>query len=97
MPHLLRSTTPLNTTSWPSKPSHDFRSQDCTRVPEAAHDLGPLRRQVSEIVDSILSDTTPEDAPVREKLRWHLANNPGQPEKALLGHLLAVSAEQEAN
>ncbi|HSN35232.1 MAG TPA: hypothetical protein VLT34_02680 [Arthrobacter sp.] len=97
MPHLLRSTTPLSTTTRLSKSSHDFRPQDCTRSPELDHDLGPLRLQVSQILDAILSDTKPEDAHVREKLRWHIANNPGQPEKALLGHLLAVSAEQDAS
>jgi hypothetical protein len=51
---------------------------------------------VSAIIDAILSDSRPEEAPVREKLRWHLANCPGQPEKALLNHLLSVSVEQEA-
>ena len=68
---------------------------------DRAHDvdpgLGPLRRQVSAIIDTILSDTTPDEAQVRDRLRWHVANNPGQPEKALLGHLLSVSEEQPAS
>ncbi|MDR7084514.1 hypothetical protein J2X01_003825 [Arthrobacter ginsengisoli] len=34
---------------------------------------------------------------MREDLRRHVANNPGQPEKALLSHLLAVSTEQQAS
>jgi hypothetical protein len=55
-----------------------------------------LRRQVSSIIDAILSDTKPEDAQVRERLRRHVANNPGQPEKALLNHLLSVAVEQGA-
>jgi hypothetical protein len=46
---------------------------------------------VSAIIDAILSETKPEEAPVREELRWHVANNPGRPEKALLDHLLSVS------
>ncbi|MET1021891.1 MAG: hypothetical protein ABWX69_06800 [Arthrobacter sp.] len=59
--------------------------------------MDPLRRQVYAIIDAILSDTKPEEAGVRAKLRGHLANNPGQPEKALLDHLLSVSEEQEAS
>ncbi|MDP9983484.1 hypothetical protein J2W14_002905 [Pseudarthrobacter oxydans] len=100
MPHLLRSTTSPATR--PSKSSPESRPPEHRRSPEAdrAHhidpDLGPLRRQVSAIIDAILSDTTPDEAQVRERLSWHVANNPGQPEKALLGHLLSVSEEQAA-
>ena len=97
MPHLLRSTTSPRTASWPSKSSPGFRPQEYRRSPEVDPDLEPLRRQVSAIIDAILSDTRPEEAHVREKLRWHLANCPGQPEKALLNHLLSVSVEQEAS
>jgi hypothetical protein len=97
MPHLLRSTTSPRTTTWPSKSSAGFRPQEYRRSPEVDPDLEPLRRQVSAIIDAILSDTTPDEAQVREKLRWHVANNPGQPEKALLSHLLSVSVEQEAS
>ncbi|QDY91623.1 hypothetical protein E7Y32_01950 [Arthrobacter sp. UKPF54-2] len=53
--------------------------------------MEPLRRQVSAIIDAILSETKPEEALVREQLRRHVANNPGQPEKALLNHLLSIS------
>jgi hypothetical protein len=52
---------------------------------------------VSAIIDAILAESKPEEAHVRKKLRWHVANNPGQPEKALLSHLLSVSVEQEAS
>jgi hypothetical protein len=31
---------------------------------------------------------------VREKLQWHVANNPGRPEKALLEHLRTVADQQ---
>jgi hypothetical protein len=99
MPHLLRSTTPLRATTRPSKSSPGSRPQEYRRSPEANEvepDLGPLRRQVTSIIDAILSDTKPEEAQVREKLRWHVANNPGQPEKALLSHLLSVSVEEAA-
>ncbi|MCB5290889.1 hypothetical protein [Arthrobacter sp. SO3] len=96
MPHLLKSTASLNTVRTP-KSSQDSWAQDCRRSTDGEHDLGPLRRQVSAIIDAILADTTPDEAPVREKLRWHVANNPGQPEKALLSHLLSVSVEQHAS
>ena len=77
MPHLLLST--------------ETRTRHAARSPETSEDLEPLRRQVSAIIDAILSETKPEEAPVREELRWHVANNPGRPEKALLDHLLSVS------
>lgn len=97
MPHLLRSTTSPMTATWPSKSSSGFRPQEYRRSPEVDPDLEPLRRQVSAIIDAILSDTKPEEAQVREKLRRHVANNPGQPEKALLSHLLSVSVDEEAS
>ena len=96
MPNLLMSTTSLKTSTRPSKSSGDSGPREYRRSPEADADLGPLRQQVSAIIDAILSDTKPEEAEVREKLCWHVANNPGQPEKALLSHLLSVSVEQEA-
>ncbi|MDN4642402.1 hypothetical protein [Arthrobacter sp. PsM3] len=96
MPNLLKSNASLNTVR-PPKSSQESWAQECRRSADGEHDLSPLRRQVSAIIDAILADTTPEEAPVREKLRWHVANNPGQPEKALLSHLLAVSAEQQAS
>jgi hypothetical protein len=77
MPHLLLSTETL--------------TRHAARTPEVLGDPEPLRRQVSAIIDAILSQTNPDDAPVREQLRRHVADNPGQPEKALLNHLLAVS------
>lgn len=77
MPHLLLSTE--------ARPLHAVRS------PEAASEFDPLRRQVTDIIDAILSDENPEEALVRERLRQHVADNPGQPEKALLNHLLSVS------
>ncbi len=58
-------------------------------------DLEPLRRQSRSIINEVLADTNPEEADVRDKLRWHVENNPGQPEKALLDHLLTVAVEEE--
>ena len=60
-------------------------------------DLEPLRRQAASIIDEVLAGTNPEEAEVREKLQWHVANNPGQPEKALLEHLLTVGVRQDAS
>lgn len=97
MPHLMRSTTSPRVTSGPSRTSPDYRSQEHRRSTEVDHGLEPLRQQVSAIIDAILSDTKPEEAHVREKLRQHIKNNPGQPEKALLCHLLAVSVDQDAS
>lgn len=100
MPNLLMSNTSLGTTARRANPSPDSRPQENSKSAAAHPNLGPLRRQVSAIIDAILSDTKPEEAHVREKLRRHVANNPGQPEKALLGHLLTVksveAAEQQA-
>ena len=58
-------------------------------------DLEPLRRQAMSIINEVLADTNPDEAEVREKLRWHVTNNPGKPEKALLDHMLTVAVEQE--
>ena len=77
MPHLLLST--------------ETRTRHAARSPETHEDLEPLRRQVSAIIEAILAETKPDEALVREQLRWHVANNPGEPEKALLNHLLSVS------
>ncbi|MCB5283884.1 hypothetical protein QK292_11715 [Arthrobacter sp. AL08] len=96
MPKLLMSTTSLRTSSRPPRSFPGSLRQEYRRSPEVDSDLGPLRLQVSGIIDSILADTKPEEAAVREKLRWHVANHPGQPEKALLSHLLSVSVQAEA-
>jgi hypothetical protein len=57
--------------------------------------LEPLRRQSASIISEVMAGTNPEEEQVREQLRWHVANNPGQPEKALLDHLLAVGVRQD--
>ncbi|TQJ33571.1 hypothetical protein FBY36_0786 [Arthrobacter sp. SLBN-122] len=50
----------------------------------------PLQLQAMEIIDEILSSAVPGEAGVRESLRRHVADYPGQPEKALLLHMLTV-------
>jgi hypothetical protein len=53
---------------------------------EVAH-LG-LQLQAMEIIDEILSGTEPCEADVRSSLTWHVEHNPGQPQRALLMHML---------
>jgi hypothetical protein len=96
MPHLLMSNESLKSATRPAKSHSNSRIPEHQRFHEVDPDLEPLRRQVSAIIDAILADTKPEEAEVREKLRWHVADNPGQPEKALLSHLLSMSVQQAA-
>ena len=77
------------------RPSSVARLQDYRRARKAAPDIEPLRMQVSTIIDAILTDSAPDDADVREKLRGHVARNPGRPEQALLGHLIALSDRRD--
>ncbi|MEV5053568.1 hypothetical protein [Arthrobacter sp. LAR12-1-1.1] len=105
MPHLLMSNDEPDTAATPADssptvlqfPRFGHSRNRAVRVSQfrgADPDLEPLRRQATSIIDEVLADTNPEDAPVREKLRWHVANNPGQPEKALLDHLRTVADQQ---
>lgn len=96
MPHLLMSNESLKSATRPAKSYSNPRTSEPQRFPATDPDLEPLRRQVSAIIDEILADTRPDEAEVREKLRWHVADNPGQPEKALLSHLLSLSVQQAA-
>lgn len=107
MPHLLMSNQPLDSATPPSQPSTEstileFRRPGDSSSPaipakpsEAEHDLEPLRLQVTSIIDEILAETGPAEAEVRERLRRHVAEHPGQPEKALLKHLLMASIVQD--
>ncbi|QCB98644.1 hypothetical protein E5206_18460 [Arthrobacter sp. PAMC25564] len=110
MQHSLMSNEPSSSAPL-SKPSSDSdaqvlefrRPRGLERTPSLSldqlgadeQDLGPLRGQVTEIIDAILAETGPEEAEVRDNLRRQVANHPGQPEKALLKHLLNLSAQQE--
>lgn len=77
----------------PSRTSHTLRTTRTSREWARAHeDLAPLRRQVTEIIDAILAGTGPAEYEVREQLRRLVASHPGRPEKALLKHLLRLSA-----
>ncbi|MHA7222832.1 hypothetical protein ACX80S_11000 [Arthrobacter sp. RHLT1-20] len=97
MPHLLMSNESLRTSASRPRSSPVSRIQNFRRSAEVDPDLEPLRQQVGAIIDAILADTKPEEAEVREKLRWHVADNPGKPEKALLSHLLSMPVRQDAS
>ena len=75
-------------------PSSVAQLNDYRQAKAVDPDLEPLRLQVSTIIDAILADSRPDEADVREKLRRHVARNPGRPEKALLGHLISMSDHQ---
>lgn len=49
-----------------------------------------IRRQAREIINAVLSDPSPGQARARDLLREHLAAHPGNPEKALAEHLMAL-------
>ncbi|QCB97600.1 EAL domain-containing protein [Arthrobacter sp. PAMC25564] len=49
-----------------------------------------IRRQASEIIRAVLADQAPGEARARDQLREHVAAHPGQPEKALAQHLMAL-------
>lgn len=49
-----------------------------------------LQLQVLEIIDEILSGTAPGETDARNSLRMHVDRNPGQPQRALLMHMLSV-------
>jgi EAL domain-containing protein (putative c-di-GMP-specific phosphodiesterase class I) len=56
--------------------------------------LRGLRRQVLEIIDEVLSDSSQATDAVREQLRQQIAAHPGRPEEALLAHLTSLRSEQ---
>jgi hypothetical protein len=107
MPHLLMSNDESDTAATPAD-----SSPTVLQFPRLGHtrhravrprhfrgadpDLEALRRQATSIIEEVLASTNPEEAEVREKLQWHVANNPGQPEKALLEHLRTVADQQES-
>lgn len=55
-----------------------------------------IRRQAREIINAVLSDPSPGQARARDLLREHLAAHPGNPERALAEHLMALRSLIEA-
>lgn len=63
-----------------------------------------IRGQAWNIIESVLDDATPQSEWAREQLRGRMESNPGNPERALLEHLMATrsitdqdSGDSEAN
>ncbi|CAN7239920.1 5S rRNA maturation endonuclease (ribonuclease M5) [Arthrobacter sp. PvP023] len=52
--------------------------------------LEPIRHQSWEIINAILTDTDPEGSEIRNQLRRCLNKNQGNPERALLMHLMSM-------
>jgi 5S rRNA maturation endonuclease (ribonuclease M5) len=57
--------------------------------------LEPIRHQSWEIINSILTDTDPEGADIRNQLRRCLDKSHGNPERALLMHLMSMPGRSE--
>ena len=57
-------------------------------------DLRILRRQVWEVIDSVLNGNAPEA--VRNNLKRYISRNPGRPERALLQHLMSLPGLADA-
>jgi hypothetical protein len=51
-----------------------------------------IRHQAVRIIDAVLADTAPEHDRARELLRQQIAAHPGNPERALMEHLVALKA-----
>jgi hypothetical protein len=49
-----------------------------------------LQLQALEIIEDILSGTDPAEAAARESLQRQVDRNPGQPQRALLVHMLTI-------
>ncbi|MBT2535288.1 hypothetical protein J7I79_03890 [Arthrobacter sp. ISL-69] len=57
--------------------------------------LEPIRHQSWEIINAILADTDPEGSEIRNQLRRCLSKNQGNPERALLMHLMSMPGRSE--
>jgi 5S rRNA maturation endonuclease (ribonuclease M5) len=57
--------------------------------------LEPIRHQSWEIINAILMDTDPEGSEIRNQLRRCLDKNQGNPERALLMHLMSMPGRSE--
>lgn len=59
-------------------------------------DVETLRHQASDIIESILEESEPEGSEVRDTLRLCLSLNVGNPERALLQHLMSLRSRSQA-
>ncbi|GAP54346.1 hypothetical protein AHiyo6_09110 [Arthrobacter sp. Hiyo6] len=59
-------------------------------APPPQVNLEPIRRQSRDIINAILMGTDPESSLIREQLRRCLYKYRGNPERALLMHLMSM-------
>jgi EAL domain-containing protein (putative c-di-GMP-specific phosphodiesterase class I) len=64
-------------------------------IPPSAAGDPSIRGQARDIIESVLDDPSPQSEWARERLRSRMASHPGQPERALLEHLIATRALTE--
>jgi hypothetical protein len=64
--------------------------------PDKFLDVETLRHQASDIIESILDETEPEGSEIRDRLRLCLSLNVGNPERALLQHLMSLRSRNQA-
>lgn len=64
-----------------------------SRAPLSVHEevaLLDLQLQALEIIEEIMSGTDPAEAGARASLSLFVERNPGQPQRALLLHMLSI-------
>lgn len=76
----------------------EFSLPSATRADASQGRVGPaslpqsesagLRAQALELIDDVLADSDPGGEWARRQLRRHVASHPGEPERALLAHLM---------
>jgi hypothetical protein len=64
--------------------------------PDKFLDVETLRHQASDIIESILDETEPEGSEIRDRLRLCVSLNVGNPERALLQHLMSLRSRNQA-
>ena len=67
-------------------------TRDLVSDAEQAASADGIRHQAARIIDAVLADTAPDHDRARELLRQQIAAHPGNPERALMEHLLALKA-----
>ncbi|MBT2593970.1 EAL domain-containing protein [Arthrobacter sp. ISL-72] len=59
-------------------------------IPPSDVSVPTIRGQARDIIESVLDDATPQSEWAREQLRSRMESHPGNPERALLEHLIAT-------
>ena len=82
----------IELSSRPERPAGYLPADPWIGQPENGH-VPAIRRQATEIIAAVLSDSTPQQARARAQLRRCLEVYPGRPEVALTAHLIALREE----